>query len=202
MSRVVAAVYDDDRHADRAVEALLRTGFAREEFVRFVVNPPGRHHGLPLGGDEVADQGAKGGGKGAVSGAAVGAAVGAIAGVAATPVMGPVAIVGGLAAGAYAGSLAGAVNALGEPVETDAASNVVRPPGVMVAVNLGLAANDDTALEALREAGPTTIEWNDGLWRDGRWVDFDPVAQPRRIVDCRPARNEADARRQHTGDPP
>jgi hypothetical protein len=185
MSRVVAAVFDDNLAADRAVAALSRAGFARDDVARFMVNPPGRHHSLPLGGDEVADQGAEGGEKGALSGVAVGAAVGAAAGLVATPLLGPAAIAGGLAAGAYAGSLAGAVNSLGEPVQEGVASNVVRGAGVMVAVHVRLAADEAPAVVALREGAPNTIEWNTGTWRGGGWIDFDPVAQPERIEDCR-----------------
>jgi hypothetical protein len=181
MSRIVAGVFSDNGAADRAIAVLHRIGFGRGDLDRFVLNPPGRHHGLPLGGDEEADKGAVGGEKGALTGVAVGAAVGAVAGLIASPLIGPVAIAGGLAAGAYAGSLAGAVSSLGDPVEKGEASNVVRPAGVMVAVNAPLSVDEKAAGRVLREAGARTVEWDEGIWRNGRWVDFDPVTQPRRI---------------------
>jgi len=102
MTQIIAGVFDDNAAADRAIEKLHDLGFADNDIDRFDVNPPGRHHGLPLGGDEGADKGAKGGEMGALAGAAVGGAVGAVAGLVASPLIGPVAIAGGLAAGAYA----------------------------------------------------------------------------------------------------
>jgi hypothetical protein len=94
---------------------------------------------------------------------------------------GPVAIAGGLAAGAYGGSLIGAMQSLGDPVERGIASNVVRQPGVMVAVDVRADDAERSAVRALRQAGARMIEWDDGRWRNGRWIDFDPIAQPRRI---------------------
>ena len=111
------------------------------------MNPPGRHHGLPLGGDEDADAKAEGGDNGALTGAAIGSAVGAVAGIAATPLVGPIAIAGGAAAGAYAGSLAGAVNKMGD--ETPAPET--RPAGVMVAVNTDSAEDEEVAIDLLRD---------------------------------------------------
>jgi hypothetical protein len=198
MSRIVAGTFNDNGAADRAIAVLRRLGFGRADLDRFVLNPPGRHHGLPWGGDEDADRGAVGGEKGALAGVAIGAALGAIAGLIASPLIGPAAIAGGLAAGAYAGSLAGAVSSLGDPVEKGAASNVVRPAGVMVAVNAPLQTHEQAAGRALREAGARTIEWDEGMWRNGRWVDFDPVAQPRRIEsyeDTRSTRHKRNDRR-------
>jgi hypothetical protein len=34
------------------------------------------------------------------------------------------------------------------------------------------------ALEVLQTSGAKDIETAEGLWRDGQWVDFDPVAPP------------------------
>ena len=181
MSRIVAGIFDDNAAADRAIEGLHRAGFTRDDLDRFVLNPPGRHHHLPLGGDEGADQGAMGGEWGALTGAGVGGVIGALAGLLAAPLIGPVAIAGGLAAGAYGGSLIGAMRSLGEPVERGVASNLVRQPGVMIAVNVRATDAEPIAVRALRQAGARTIEWNDGRWRSGRWIDFDPVAQPRRM---------------------
>src|SRR5204862_6529844 len=150
------------------------------------VNPPGRHRGRPLGGGEQSGEGARGGECGALAGAAVGGAVGAVAGLVATPLIGPVAIAGGLAAGAYAGSRAGAMRSLGAPVERGAASNVVRQAGMMVAVQVDGKEHEDAAVDVLRTQGARTVEWSDGLWRHGHWVDFDPVETPRRIVAVEP----------------
>lgn len=182
MTRIIAAVFDDNASAEAAVDELQSFGIRRDDIDRFAVNPPGRHHRLTLGGDERADEGAQGGEMGALAGAAVGGAVGAVAGLVASPLIGPVAIAGGLAAGAYAGSLAGAVNSLGEPVERGDATNVVRQAGMMVAVHVDSRDDEDKAFDVLKARGARTVEWQDGSWRDGHWVDFDPVDTPRRIV--------------------
>src|SRR5215467_12511902 len=97
MTHIIAGVFDDTATADRTIARLHDVGFGDADIDRFTVNPPGRHNGLPLGGDELADKGARGGEMGALAGAAVGGAVGAVAGLVAAPLIGPVAIAGGLA---------------------------------------------------------------------------------------------------------
>ena len=181
MTQIVAGMFEDNAAADRTVARLHDAGFGDTDIDRFAVNPPGRHDRLPLGGDEDADQGARGSEMGALAGAAVGGAVGAVAGLVATPLVGPVAIAGGLAAGAYAGSLAGAVRSLGGPVERREATNVLREAGVMVAVHIDSADEEHAALDVLRANDARSVEWADGLWRHGHWIDFDPVEEPRRI---------------------
>jgi hypothetical protein len=182
MTQIIAGTFDDNAAVNRTIEKLHDVGFADDDIERFAVNPPGRHHRLPLGGDQDADEGARGGGLGALAGAAVGGALGAVAGLVASPLVGPVAIAGGLAAGAYAGSLAGAMRSLGSPVENGTASDIVRQAGMMVAVHIDGHEHEDAVVDVLRTQGARTVEWSDGLWRHGHWVDFDPVMTPRRIV--------------------
>ena len=173
MTRIVAGVFDDERAATAAAHELRDAGFEAGELDQFARNPPGRHDALPLGGDEDADPKARGGDKGAVKGAAIGTAVGAVAGLAATPLVGPIAIAGGAAAGAYAGSLAGAVGKMGEGHPAPE----TRPAGVMVAVNTE-ARSDELAIGVLRDSAARMIERAHGAWRNGKWVDFDPVRAP------------------------
>src|SRR5437764_10952687 len=182
MTRIIAGVFDDNASANRTIEKLHDVGFTDVDIDRFAVNPPGRHHRLPLGGDQDADEGARGGELGALAGAAVGGALGAVAGLVASPLVGPVAIAGGLAAGAYAGSLAGARRSLGTPIERGDVENVVRQAGVMVAVQVGTTHQEDAALDVLRTNDARTVEWAEGLWRHGHWIDFDPVEKQRRIA--------------------
>jgi hypothetical protein len=173
MTRIVAGVFDDERAATAAAHELRDAGFEAGDLDQFALNPPGRHAALPLGGDEDADPKARGGDKGAVKGAAIGTAVGAVAGLAATPLVGPIAIAGGAAAGAYAGSLAGAVGRMGEGHPAPE----TRPAGVMVAVNTETR-SDELAIGVLRDSAARMIERAHGAWRDGKWVDFDPVRPP------------------------
>jgi hypothetical protein len=176
MTTIVAGVFETEAAAARAAEQLRRAGFERGDLDQFVLSPPGRHHQLPLGGDEAADPKAQEGGAGAVTGAAIGSAVGAVAGAVATPFLGPAAIPGGLAAGAYVGSLAGAVNNMHGA--SRGADPVTRPAGVMLAVNTEFGEDEEVAVDLMRDAGARMIERADGAWRDGRWADFDPVRPP------------------------
>jgi hypothetical protein len=176
MSRIVAAVFEDEAHAAAATYELRRAGFEAQDLDQFALNPPGRHHQLPLGGDEAADRQAQGGEDGAVAGAMIGGALGAVAGLAATPLVGPAAIAGGLAAGAYAGSLAGAVKTMGGPSQKD--QPITRPAGIMVAVNTEFEEDEEVAVDLMRQKGARMVERADGSWHNGRWVDFDPVKPP------------------------
>ena len=142
---------------------------------QFALNPPGRHQGLPLGGDEAADAKAEGGDR-ARSPARRSARPSAPSpGCAATPLVGPIAVAGGAAAGAYAGSLAGAVETDGR---RPAGAANCGPPGVMVAVKADSAEDQEIAIDLLRDRGAQMIERADGVWRDGKWADFDPVRPP------------------------
>ena len=176
MTTIVAGVFETEAAAARAAEQLRSAGFEHADLDQFVLSPPGRHHQLPLGGDEAADPHAAHGTAGAVTGAAIGSAVGAVAGVVATPLLGPAAIPGGLAAGAYIGSLTGAMNNMdAAPQTTDP---VTRPAGVMLAINTEFGEDQEVAVDLLRQAGARMIERADGAWRDGRWIDFDPIKPP------------------------
>jgi hypothetical protein len=71
------------------------------------------------------------------------------------------------------------INAPGQrdtsPIDSDLDE---RPAGVMVAVNTGDGARQQTAIDVLRARGAHTIERAEGTWRDGDWVDFDPARRP------------------------
>ena len=177
MTQIVAAVFDDEQAATGAARQLRDAGFEASDLDQFSLRPPGQHQAIPTGGDETSDAKAKGGDIGAVKGAAIGTAVGAAAGLVATPILGPIAVAGGAAAGAYAGSLAGAVRKMGD----DRPAPQPRPAGVMVAVSADSAEDRSIAVDVLRDHGARMIERADGAWRDGKWVDFDPVHAPKVI---------------------
>lgn len=180
MARIVAGMFEHRAAADAAVERIRALGIGGQDITSFVVNPPGMHHGLPLGGDEAADPGAEGGGKGAAIGAAVGTVAGTAIGAAAAPLVGPAGIAAGLATGALIGSIAGATRSMGQD-EPAADKPTARPGGVMVAVH---AATTDTQpiVAAMRDAGSKLVEMADGDWRDGQWKDFDPVRAPTEVA--------------------
>lgn len=183
MARIVAGLFEDQVAAENAIQLLRDRGIERLDVTTFVVNPPGMHHGLPLGGDEPIDSGAREGESGALKGAAVGGAVGMAAGLLATALVGPVAIAAGAGAGALVGSVAGATHAMGERAEaqSDAGRITARPGGVMVAVNLGTS-DEDMIVRVLQDSGATLVEVDEGEWVGGEWLDFDPVQPPQRVV--------------------
>ncbi len=188
MTRIVAGVFDNEQAATAAARELRGAGFAAGDLDQFALNPPGRRDVLPLGGDEDADPKAEGGDSGAAKGAAIGTVVGAVAGLAAAPIVGPLGIAGAAAAGAYAGSLAGGVNRMGD----DGPRAPPRPAGVMVAVNAEMSEDEEVAVDLLRDHGARLIERAEGVWRDGKWTDFDPVRAPD-VVELHP-RSGRDAR--------
>ncbi|HVO87689.1 MAG TPA: hypothetical protein VMV45_04040, partial [Casimicrobiaceae bacterium] len=180
MSRIVAAVFDDEPSATAAAYELRRAGFKTDELDQFVLNPPGRHATFPIGGDVDADRQARGGEEGAAKGAAIGAGVGAVAGLAAVPVVGPVAVAGALATGALVGAVASGVKTMGDNADEPSKQQPQeRPAGVMVAVNTEFEEDEEVAIDLFRHKGARMVERAEGQWVDGRWVDFNPIEPPK-----------------------
>ncbi|MBK8325081.1 MAG: hypothetical protein IPL06_21055 [Betaproteobacteria bacterium] len=143
----------------------------------FLNSPPGQHGMQELGGDEQEDPETRQAGASAAGGSAAAAlaagAVGALAG--------PVVAIAAAAVGAYSGSLVGAAAGMGaEPGNGPADER--RPGGVMLAVRIALPGHEDRVIAALRAEGALDIESAEGEWRDGDWIDFDPLAAPRLIA--------------------
>ena len=88
-----------------------------------------------------------------------------------------IAAAAGLAVGAYTGSLHGAMNKLGDTPA--AVETPPRPAGVRLAVNVLPPSTRDSVLATFRRHGAHSIEEAEGTWRDGTWVEFDPVTTPR-----------------------
>ena len=86
------------------------------------------------------------------------------------------------AVGAYAGSLVGAMNGMhhddGLPHDPDR-----RPGSITLSVRIAKPENEARVIDLLRAQGAADIEEAEGLWRNGDWADFDPVASPR-LVDA------------------
>jgi hypothetical protein len=176
VAQILVGQFDDFDHANAAREALLRMGVESSDMETFMLNPPGQHDRYPVGGDQDADKEAATGQQGAAAGATMGAAAGLAAGVAALPLVGPLAAGVGLAVGAYTGSLAGAVNEMGEKSEESTVRE--RPAGVRLAVRIDRPENRSRVIEVFDRHGAKSIEEAEGEWRDGSWVDFDPVSTP------------------------
>lgn len=148
----------------------------------FFVTPSVQHAALPIGGDRNADPGAArvhaGAGKGMAIGAVVGA--GAVAGVLALMALHVTVLYSVVAAGvgAYIDSLPGAMYATRDapnPEQTPDATLHTRHSGVLLAVRVTPEHEADAA-RILAAAGGMDVEEAAGRWRNGEWVDFDPLS--------------------------
>ena len=180
MANIIAGGFDVYSKTQAALQRLRRAGIAEENLCEFRINPPGEHHGTPIGGDHHQSQGAKHAENGAGKGAAIGAALGVAAGIAATPVIGPAGIVAAAGVGGYTGSLLGSLREVSNETQPD--HEDVRPAEAMIAVNVD--SGHVTARKIIRileESGAHQIEQAEGTWENGAWTDFDPVSPPHLI---------------------
>lgn len=182
MSVIIAGRFQTFDQAEDAVKALIDANINHDDVSVFYVNPPGQHDAAPMGGDHVnADPGANDSTEEAITGAAAGGAIGLAIGIAATaiPVVGAAAAVAAAGVGAYTGSFAGGLSGAGE---NERPTPAPRRAGVLVAVH----SQDDRATQrasvALNARGAEDLEMADGTWRDGKWIDFDPVTPARLIT--------------------
>jgi hypothetical protein len=181
MERIIAGRFQTIDAADAAA-ALIAQYVDASDISVFYNNPPGQHDAYYLGGDEDEDPGTHGAGESA-AGMAV---VGGLAGGAIGAFGGPVVAIAAAGAGALTGSLVGALAGLGQ----DDVKSVVlerRPSGVLLSVRIAEPMNEQRVIASLRDEGAEDIEQARGVWRDGGWTDFDPVAAPH-LVALEPAR--------------
>lgn len=179
MERIIAGRFETKGSADAAA-VLMAAYVDADDICIFHNNPPGQHDAADgIGGtDEGEDPGAEGAGETAAGGALAGGmtagAIGAIGG--------PVVALGAAAVGAYVGSLVGAMNGKGTEGVTPTADER-RPGGVMLSVRIADPANESRVIAALRAEGASDIEHAEGVWTNGDWSDFDPLAAPQRVED-------------------
>jgi len=204
MARILAGRFETIRPAERTARALLQAGFDPDDVSIFHVNAPGQHHQLSLGGDEPADPEARPARAtsiaGAVGGGVVLGALGWWAGHAFLPTWGGWVGLFGVFVGAYIGSFYGAMaglswkatrNRISRPAADDSAY-APRKAGIVLAVHLRGAGADPAgqALRTLSTSGARDIEITEGVWDRG-WSDFDPVREPRRVVETSGAGSES-----------
>ena len=94
---------------------------------------------------------------------------------------GPVVALAAAATGAYVGSMAGAMAGLGPDEDKKPHAPERRPGGVILAVRIADPASETRVIASLRTNGAADIEQAQGEWRDGDWIDFNPVAKPRLV---------------------
>ncbi|MDQ3260798.1 MAG: hypothetical protein M3Q00_08450 [Pseudomonadota bacterium] len=181
MSAIIAGRFQTFDQAERVSDTLVSADFKPDDVSVFYVNPPGQHDATPIGGDHIeSDPGATESTNEAATGAATGGAIGLALGMAAVavPVLGPAVAVAAAGVGAYTGSLAGGLSGAGE---SDSPAPSPRRAGVFLAVRAPDDQATQRAIGVLGAEGAEDIELADGIWRDGQWVDFDPVNPPRLI---------------------
>jgi hypothetical protein len=180
MSTIIAGHFQLQDEVDQAHSALAGAGFADDRISQFFVNQPGQHDLTLIGGDNLQSPGAKETGIGVLEGTAAGGAVGLAVGAVTSVFTGPAGpIVGGLV-GAHVGSLY-SFHKMKEQGETErGGENQTEPrkPGMLVAVAVDGAAQEQRVLEVLRTLGAHHIERAEGSIVDGDWVDFDPLSVP------------------------
>lgn len=180
MTTIIAGHFQlQDEIADARL-ALLGAGFAAERISSFYVNPPGQHDMYELGGDHDKSPGAKESDAGVVQGGAAGAVAGAVIGGATIPVTGPVGPVVGALVGAHVGSLYSLhkMKDAGEPEEGGHNVQAPRKAGMMIAVAVSGAEQEQQALAVLRRLGARDIERAEGSISAGDWRDFNPNSLP------------------------
>ena len=184
MAKIIAARFETQPEADRALDALRGAGFDGQNVTSFYLNQPGQHATYPIGGDTDHDEGTKKSGKTAATGAAIGGitglALGTVAAIATEPGLTAAALIGGTGVGAFVGSLAGGLSGT-----SDSGSSVPhgdeRKAGVMVAVLADAPGAPDAIVQTMRSQGAHAIEEAEGEWREGTWVDFDPSRAPQLV---------------------
>lgn len=179
MEQIIAGQFSTRGNADE-VAIQIEKYIERADICIFHNNAPGQHDAYVLGGDEDEDPGAAG----AENSAAATAVAGGIAAGAVGALGGTVVALAAAAAGAYTGAFAGAMNGLGEQAEKSKAAER-RPGCVMLSVRIADPMNESRVIATLRRLGAVDIERASGIWLNGDWSDFNPVAAPH-LVDGTP----------------
>lgn len=175
MDHIIAGRFESKAKADAAAAAIVRY-VDRSDICIFHNNPPGQH-GTAMT-DAVADTnpGLKADGESTVATAlAAGLAAGAV-GMAG----GPVVALAAAGVAAYTGSLVGAMGGMQD--EQSRQLPQLRPAGVILAVRIARASSEKFVISDLRNCGAEDIEKAEGEWRDGDWVDFNPVQEPHLVA--------------------
>lgn len=175
MEQIIAGRFETKAKADAAAAALVRY-IDRTDICIFHNNPPGQHGTTTTGEEGVTNPGLEADGDSAVSSAVTaGLAAGAI-GLAG----GPVVALAAAGVAAYTGSLIGAMGGM-QDEQSEQLPNL-RPAGVILAVRIARSGGEKFVIGDLRTAGAEDIERAEGEWRDGDWVDFNPVQEPHLIA--------------------
>jgi hypothetical protein len=181
MSSIIAGRFQTFEQAESAVQALTNADIRREDISVFYVTPAGQHDEIATTDDSAGpDLDAMESENDVVAGAAAGGAIGLAVGIAAAvPLVGAAAVaVTAMGVGAYTGSFAGNLAGSGD---RDIPPPTPRRAGVLVAVRVEENHVPERASIILSAQGGEDLEMADGVLRDGKWIDFDPVT-PQRFI--------------------
>jgi hypothetical protein len=175
MEHIIAGRFETKAKADAAAATIIRY-VDRGDICIFHNNPPGQHGNDMIAETENINPGLKADGESAVTTAlAAGMAAGAI-GMAG----GPVVALAAAGVAAYTGSLVGAMGGMQD--EQSLQLPQLRPAGVILAVRIARAPSEKLVIDDLRNSGAEDIERAEGQWRNGDWVDFNPVQEPHLVA--------------------
>ena len=182
MDRIIAGRFEIKSAADKAA-GVLSDFISTDDICIFHNNAPGQHDAHALGGDEDEDPGTrKADSSSATTAATAGLTAGAIGALG-----GPVTALAAGGVGAYVGSLMGAAEKLGDDDDKSDGPDR-RPAGVMLSVRIADPANEQRVISTLRAQGAADIEEAEGEWREGDWVDFNPVQKPKLVANAESSR--------------
>ncbi len=178
MSSIIAGRFQTFDQAEGAVQALINGNINRDDVSVFYVNPAGQHDATPIAGvSNHTDHDAIDSANDVMTVAAAGGVIGLAVGIA-VPVVGAAVAATAMGVGAYTGSFAGNLSGVGEG---DRPMPAPRRAGVLVAVRLEADQATQKASKILRAHDAQDMEVADGILRDGKWIDFDPVT-PQRFI--------------------
>ena len=175
MEQIIAGRFETKSKADAAAAAIVRY-VDRNDICIFHNNPPGQHGTMMARPDDADDVEPEATGESAAATAlAAGLTAGAIG-----MIGGPVTALAAAGVAAYTGSLVGGMS--GMHTEEARLLPQLRPAGVILAVRIARPNSEKFVVDDLRLAGAADIEHAEGEWRDGDWVDFNPMLEPRLIA--------------------
>lgn len=175
MEQIIAGRFETKAMADAAAAAIVRY-IDRTDICIFHNNPPGQHGTTTASGLEAINPGLEAEGDSAVSSAVAAGLTAGVIGLAG----GPVVALAAAGVAAYTGSLIGAMGGMQD--EQSAQLPNLRPAGVILAVRIARPGSEKFVIGDLRTGGAEDIEKAEGEWRDGDWVDFNPVQEPHLVA--------------------
>jgi hypothetical protein len=179
MPKTTAALFEDLRNAENAVNELLASGFTRDD-ISVVANKdfcgPNVGPVANIGADSRIGTGAAVGG---LAGFTVGILALAIPGIGPILAAGPLtAALAGAGVGAAAGGIFGALKKMGvSEQDTGEYCEAIRRGGILVTVSSS-DADAHRAEDILERHGAVDLEAATTEWREGGWTGFNPNAEP------------------------